>query len=63
MKVKVFAEKCQGNARCWSQAPHLFNLNDEGYLDPGDIDVPEGDEKVAKRAVLSCPERALKLEE
>jgi len=63
MKIKVFAEKCQGHARCWAQAPHLMHLNDEGYVDPGDIDVPAGDEKIAKHAVLSCPERALKLEE
>lgn len=63
MKIKVFAEKCQGHARCWSYAPNLITLNDEGYVEPGDIDVPEGEEKTAKHAVLSCPERALKLEE
>lgn len=63
MKIKVDAEKCQGNARCWTWAPNLFELNDEGYLDPGDIDVPEGEEENARRAVKSCPERALTLEE
>lgn len=63
MKIKINAHKCQGHARCWSQAPHLFHLNDEGYLDPGEIAVPDGDEKIAKRAVLSCPERALSLED
>ncbi|MCC6482086.1 MAG: ferredoxin, partial [Sphingomonadaceae bacterium] len=44
MRVKVDAGKCQGHARCWSWAPNLFQLNDEGYLDPGDINVPEGEE-------------------
>ncbi|OCC23510.1 ferredoxin [Croceicoccus estronivorus] len=63
MKVKVDAAKCQGNARCWTWAPNLFELNDEGYLDPGDVNVPEGEEENARRAVKSCPERALTLEE
>ena len=63
MRVKVDAGKCKGHARCWSWAPNLFQLNDEGYLDPGDINVPEGEETNARRAVRSCPERALSLEE
>lgn len=60
MQVEI-TEKCQGHARCWTQAPHLFVLNDEGYLDPAVVDVPPGDELLAKRAVLSCPERALRM--
>lgn len=63
MRIKIDAEKCQGNARCWTWAPKLFELNDEGYLDPGDVDVPPGEEENARRAVKSCPERALTLEE
>lgn len=62
MRIKVDATKCQGHARCWSLSPQLFNLNDEGYLDAGDIDVPEGEESNAKRAVRSCPERAITIE-
>ena len=63
MKIRVDAEKCQGNARCWTWAPNLFELNDEGYLDPGDIEVPADEEENARRAVRSCPERALTLDE
>lgn len=63
MKVRVDAAKCQGNARCWTWAPNLFELNDEGYLDPGDIAVPAGEEENARRAVKSCPERALSLDD
>ena len=63
MKIRVEAEKCQGNARCWTWAPNLFELNDEGYLDPGDIEVPADEEENARRAVRSCPERALTLDE
>lgn len=63
MRVKVNASKCQGHARCWTWAPNLFQLNDEGYLDPGDVEVPESEELNARRAVRACPERALTLEE
>lgn len=63
MRIKVEADKCQGNARCWTWAPKLFPLNDEGYVDAGDIEVPESERENARRAVRSCPERALTLEE
>lgn len=59
MKVIVDREKCQGHARCWALAPEIFHLDEEGYITPGDIDVPEGKEQIAGRAVRSCPERAL----
>ena len=63
MRIVVDTGKCQGHARCWATAPDLITLNDEGYIEPGDIEVPPGQEKLAKHAVLSCPERALRLEE
>lgn len=62
MRIKVDASKCQGHARCWSFAPNVFELNDEGYLDPGDIEVPAGEEANAQRAVRACPERAIVIE-
>ena len=63
MKIKVLHEKCQGHARCYATAPDLFKLNDEdGYILPGDIDVPPGQEDLARKGVRSCPERALKID-
>jgi len=59
MRIKVDGSKCQGNARCWALAPDLFELDDEGYLGDGVIDVPPGDEQRAARAARACPERAL----
>jgi len=61
MRVLIDGAKCQGNARCWAQAPELFVLNDEGYLESGEITVPPGDEPRATRAVRACPERALSI--
>ncbi|MFN3797140.1 MAG: ferredoxin, partial [Sphingobium yanoikuyae] len=46
MKIIVHREKCQGHARCWAMAPDIFELDDEGYIMPGDIDVPEEQERL-----------------
>ncbi|ULJ74318.1 ferredoxin [Rhizobium gallicum] len=62
MRIIVHNAKCQGHARCWAQAPDIFNLNDEGYILPGEIDVEEEDEVLASRGARSCPERALEID-
>ena len=59
MRIKIDGAKCQGNARCWALAPDLFELNDEGYMAEGMIEVPAGEELRASRAARACPERAL----
>lgn len=61
MRIIVQKAKCQGHARCAAQAPHIFKLDDEGYILPGDIEVAEGEELSASRGARSCPERALEL--
>ncbi|WP_202842564.1 ferredoxin [Luteimonas saliphila] len=62
MKVRVEHLRCQGHARCHALAPDLFDLDDSGYVRPGDIVVPAGQEALAQRAVRACPERALAIE-
>lgn len=62
MRIIVHKAKCQGHARCWAQAPHIFVLDDEGYILPGDIQVPEGEQPLASRGARSCPERALEID-
>jgi ferredoxin len=62
MRIIVHKEKCQGHARCWSMAPDIFALDDEGYIMPGDIDVAPENEQLAWRGAKSCPERALVIE-
>ncbi len=59
MKIQVLHEKCQGHARCLSFAPEVFDLDDSGYILPGDIEVAPGDEQAAVRGARACPERAL----
>lgn len=63
MIIRVNHEKCQGHARCWTLAPDVFNLDDSGYILPGDITVPPGLEAEARRGARACPERALEISE
>jgi ferredoxin len=63
MKVHVRIEACCGHARCAVVAPDLFVLNEVGYLDTPEIDVPDGEEGLAKRAVRACPEGCLSIGE
>lgn len=62
MRIIVQNAKCQGHARCAAHAPHIFKLDDAGYILPGNIEVAEGEELTASRGARSCPELALKLD-
>jgi ferredoxin len=62
--VKVDETRCQGHARCLAFAPDVFDFDDEGYAF-----VPEGSETFdelpdhVRKAVSSCPERAIVVSE
>lgn len=61
MKIIVKRALCSGHARCASVAPELFQLNDDGYIDMDDFEVPPGQEELARRGARACPERALRV--
>jgi ferredoxin len=64
MRIIFDREKCQGHNRCYSLAPELFDVDDEGYaLLIGDGTVPEGLEAKARLAADNCPEYAITIEE
>ncbi len=63
MRIIVDSEKCQGHNRCYSLAPELFDVDDEGYASTlGDGAVPAGLEDKARLAVANCPEYAITIE-
>ena len=64
MRITVDSRKCQGHNRCYSLAPELFDVDDEGYSTArGDGSVaPELEEK-ARLAAANCPEFAIRIEE
>lgn len=58
MKVTVDTELCRGHARCVAYAPGMFVM--EGGLNVTQpFTVEPGRETEAKRAALSCPEKAI----
>ena len=63
MKIRIEKDKCVGNARCAAIAPDLYPLDDAGYISTDHVDVPEGQEMLAKRGARSCPERIIHVEE
>lgn len=62
MRVIASKEKCQGHARCNDVFPDLFPQDDEGFIAVDSVDIPAGREADGRRAVVSCPERALSIE-
>jgi ferredoxin len=59
MKINVNHALCSGHARCYSLAPEIYRLDDEGYIAVDSFDVKPGDEALARRGARACPERAL----
>ena len=59
MKIHVDRTKCSGHALCASMEPELFTLDDDGYSNIDELDVPPGMEDRARRGMLACPERAI----
>ena len=64
MKVVIDAELCQGQGRCFSIAPSIFDFDDlgsgvvigDGTLSPETMDL-------ARLAQANCPEHAIFIEE
>jgi ferredoxin len=63
MKIRIEKAACVGNARCAAVSEAMFPLNDDGYIAIDQLDVPEGQEPLARRAVRACPERIIFIEE
>lgn len=64
MKILVDIAACVGHARCQHVAPVLFVLDPDGYnTRAAVIDVPPGQEALARRALRACPERVLTLQD
>jgi len=61
MKIVVDTNLCSGHARCAAHAPQLIALDDSGFADISDPEVPAGQEGLAREAAAACPERAIKL--
>jgi ferredoxin len=64
MKITVDPQLCAGHNRCTAVAPHLFDIDDEGYASAaGDGVVEDADREVAELARDNCPEQAIRLDD
>ncbi len=60
MRVEADYDECEANAVCAGIAPDLFRVDDEDNLHLlTNGEVPAGREEDARRAINSCPKRAL----
>jgi ferredoxin len=63
VQIRIDKAACVDNARCAAAAPELFPLDDNGYTLVTGIDVPPGQEELARRGARACPERITLIEE
>ena len=59
MRVEVYPDECEANAICCGIAPDVFELDDDDNLHILRAEVPAGEEEKVRRAINSCPKRAL----
>jgi ferredoxin len=64
MRVHIDPDVCQGHTLCALAAPQVFLLRDEdGHAYVESPDVPEGLEDLVRKAVGTCPEGAISIDE
>jgi len=61
--VRLDRDRCSGHARCASEEPDFFLLDEDGYSDlDADVVVKPDQIDAFRRGVAACPEDALTLE-
>jgi len=60
-RIVIDKPQCVGHARCANVAPHLYKLDENGYILAEGFDVPQGEELAAFRGSKACPERVIKM--
>lgn len=61
MHAICYRDKCQGHGCCELNAPEVFQLDDLGYNNCGEFEVPVHLEDAARDGAASCPEGAIKI--
>jgi ferredoxin len=64
VKVRIDPEICQGQGRCFSIAPSIFDFDDLGNgVVIGDGELSDETKDLARLAQVNCPEHAIFIEE
>ena len=58
-RIEVDLDLCQGHAMCELEAPDYFRVPKRGTVEILDTEPPDGARAEIRRAVESCPTRAL----
>lgn len=57
--AEIDSKRCQGHGRCYTLAPELFDVDEEGYGIVRVVDVGSDQFQLLDRAIAECPERAI----
>jgi ferredoxin len=63
MRLEIDPNACVGHGRCYAEAPHSINADDEGRGVVLEADVPDPWHDEVRMAARSCPEQAVVLDE
>lgn len=63
MRLEIDSNACVGHGRCYAEAPHVLDADDEGKAVALVDVVPDEWLGEARMAVESCPEQAIRLDE
>ena len=61
MRVAVDFDLCESNGLCEGLAPHVFELDDDDFLQVKLEDVEGDDLAAVRRALAACPKAAISL--
>jgi ferredoxin len=59
VKASVNRESCVGHGRCNATAPDVYTLDEVGYCNIGEKDIPTDLEDAAQDGADACPEMAI----
>ena len=60
-QLHVDTDRCVGTGQCEMALPEVFTVGDDGVVEVQRSALPAAEEPVLRRAVRSCPTRALEL--
>jgi ferredoxin len=61
VRIVADSDRCEAFARCIDAAPDLFGINDENFVEVLDSSPAPDRLEAARKAVDSCPMRALSI--
>jgi ferredoxin len=59
MRISIDGTACAGHGRCYTHAPELIDVDDEGRGVADGVEIPPELDAGARQAVANCPEGAV----